>query len=227
MLSLGEHLSLNLSISQILLGCLTFVRRSVWRFNTEVWGLNRFCLKDILYKFLTTFSRAKSSGICSKLQLQTLCGFGKEELRRQLWCEVSLFASLVPLTGWSEPLGHCRIHKNCHWVIMRHGFSRCFLSPKVFFWINLVLSVGTPEMLCFLPCDPSQLINTAKLHPEELGRTGDHLQTFCTFFLRLVVSKGFGGLVAQYQIPCSGIPKGGVVLVSPFTSAPVTPLVVQ
>lgn len=39
---------------KFLLGCLTFVRWSAWRFNTEVWGLNRFCLKDVLYKFLTT-----------------------------------------------------------------------------------------------------------------------------------------------------------------------------
>lgn len=86
----------------------------------------------------------------------------------------------------------------------------------MFFQTDVVLSAGVPEMLRFLPCDPSQVISMAKLHPEEFGWAGDHLQNLCDFFLKLVVSKGFGGLVAQYQIPCSGIPKGGVVLASPL-----------
>lgn len=74
-------------------------------------------------------------------------------ITRQLYCEVSFFISHVPLPGWSEPLAHGRIYKYCRWVIMRHGFSRCFLSLKVF-WTNVVLSVGTPE--CFLPSLRSQ-----------------------------------------------------------------------
>lgn len=67
----------------------------------------------------------------------------------------------------------------------------------------------------------------AKLHPEGFGWAGDHLQNLCPFFLKLMVSKGLRGLVAQYQIPCSGIPKGGVVLACPFTHAHLTPVVAQ
>lgn len=93
--------------------------------------MNRFCLNDILYKFLTTISRAKST----LFQTPVPDILWTKEVPQEatvLW-GLTHSASHVPLTGVSELLGHCRIHKYCHWVIMRHGFSRCFLSLKVFF----------------------------------------------------------------------------------------------